>query len=556
MADIEPPSFSLGLDLDFDFEPSRNPPPGKPPTHKNSGAIDPQEKGKQKVNELEDVEFELRVSDSEPESPENTPRHRFRRLRRGVPSSYKPISTPISDSIDDDDIEDFSDEEIAQTNDFVAPQHHSSCSSSKLPLSGCGILMRQQENAKHNRKGKQDSSCPSTSLGSSKGKNLFSDLTASPLRRFQLIDSESDPDNPSDVRTERKASGVGLPNSNKQNEYNIQAGFKLLDSESDSDNPSDAHNDRDARTVNFSKNNKSEEYNIQERFKLLDSESDSDDQSDGEHIDRESSGADFSKNNKQKSPAMEVRISLGKNVDLQPHISQQQDLWKDFCTGDKSSVRTPAFDEFFTEYFQSVKSTKPAPGSHKLCSSEQEISMNNANNIFQNQNSGSAVPPSHHYFYHNDLRIQRLVRSRLPYFIPLTATDAGSKSHNVSSIDYMSQFGQDGGKRQTSRQVTLEKSSKRGRKKSKNSGIEGTSLGSGDWINPKQTASTPKDAGRRRVHADGQSAGRWLVAENGRKVYINKNGQELTGQIAYRQYRKESGRSFKKTKKKGATKKK
>uniref|UniRef100_A0A803LY98 Uncharacterized protein n=2 Tax=Chenopodium quinoa TaxID=63459 RepID=A0A803LY98_CHEQI len=516
MADIEPPSFSLGLDLDFDLEPSHNPPPEKPPTHKNAAAIDPKQKGKQKVNELEDVEFELRVSDSEPESPEKSPQNRFRRLRRGVPSSYKPISTPISNSIDDD-IEDFSDEEIARTNNLVAPQHHSSCSSSKLPLSGCGILTRQQENAKHNRKGKQDSSCPSTSLGSSKGKNLFSDLTASPLRRFQLIDSESDPDHPSDVCTERKACGVGLPNSNKQKEYNIQAGFKLLDSVSDPDNPSDAHNDRDTSTVNFTKNDKPEEYNIQERFKLLDSESDSDNQSDGERIDRESSGADFSKNNKQKESSHgSHRKSLGKNVDLQPHISQQQDLWKDFCTSDKSSVQTPVFDEFFTEYFQSLKSTKPAPGSRKLCSSEQEISMNNANNIFQNQNSGSAVPPSHHYFYHNDLRIQRLIRSRLPYFFPLTVTDAGSKSH-ASSIDYMSQFGQDGGKRQTSRQVTLEKSSKRGRKKSKNSGIEGTSLGSGDWINPKQTASTPKDAGRRRVHADGQSAGRWLVAENGRK---------------------------------------
>ncbi|KNA18614.1 hypothetical protein SOVF_069140 [Spinacia oleracea] len=557
MADIEPPSFSLGLDLDF--EPSQNHPPiWGLPTPKIPGAVELHQKGKEKVKELEDYdEFELRVSDSEPESPEISARSLLLRLRRGGPSFPKPISTPIFNSVDDD-IEEFSDEEIARTNDFPAPQHHSSCSSSKLPLSGCGVLVRQQESDVNNRKGKQDSSCPSTSLGSNKGKAVFPNLTASPLRRFQLLDSESDPDDPSDVHIDREASRVDFSKNNKQKEYDIRARFKLLDSESEPDDSSDVHIDREASRVNFSKSNGQKEYSIGERFKLLDSESEPDDPSVGERVDRVSNGVELSKNIEQKEfNHGSHRMSLEKNTDLLPPISQKQDLWKDFCVSDKCAVQTPVFDELCKEYFQAVKSSKPAPGSHKFCSSTQELSMNDANIILQHQDSGSVFPPSHHYFFHIDLRIQRLVRSRLPHFFPLTATDAGSKSHKASSIDYMSQFGQDDGNRQTGRKVSLEKSSRRGRKKSKNSSIEETSIDSGNWINPKQTASTstPTDAARRRIHADGQSAGQWLT-ENGRKVYITKNGKELTGRLAYRHYRKESGRSFKKIKKKGAAKKK
>lgn len=114
MADIEPPSFSLGLDLDF--EPSQNHPPiWGLPTPKIPGAVELHQKGKEKVKELEDYdEFELRVSDSEPESPEISARSLLLRLRRGGPSFPKPISTPIFNSVDDD-IEEFSDEEIART---------------------------------------------------------------------------------------------------------------------------------------------------------------------------------------------------------------------------------------------------------------------------------------------------------------------------------------------------------------------------------------------------------------------------------------------------------
>lgn len=80
------------------------------------------------------------------------------------------------------------------------------------------------------------------------------------------------------------------------------------------------------------------------------------------------------------------------------------------------------------------------------------------------------------------------------------------------------QFGQEGAKQRNGKQVASEKSAKKGRKKTKKSSVEDTLLDSGNWINPKQTANMPKDAGRRRVHAHGQSAGHWITAENGKKV--------------------------------------
>lgn len=219
------------------------------------------------------------------------------------------------------------------TDHLQAAQHHSTCSSSKLPLSGHGVLTRQQESVVNNKKVKHDSSCPSTSFGSSKGKRLFSDLSASPVRRFQLLDSESDLDEPPDnVYINRNSSGA---------------------------NCNDKHND-----------------------------------------------------------------------------SSQQDLWKDFTVNENRSVKTPVFDECFEEYLKTSKSTKLVGDSHKSRSSEQGTSLHNANKLLQ-QDLGP-VPPSHYYFYHDDLRIQELVRSRLPHFFPLSsAGDASHQSHNVSSIDYM-----------------------------------------------------------------------------------------------------------------------
>lgn len=44
---------------------------------------------------------------------------------------------------------------------------------------------------------------------------------------------------------------------------------------------------------------------------------------------------------------------------------------------------------------------------------------------------------------------------------------------------------------------------------------------SGSWIDPKGSFNLPRDAGKRRVHAGGQSAGHWYTSPEGKKVWHN-----------------------------------
>ncbi|KAK0599970.1 hypothetical protein LWI29_010309 [Acer saccharum] len=131
---------------------------------------------------------------------------------------------------------------------------------------------------------------------------------------------------------------------------------------------------------------------------------------------------------------------------------------------------------------------------------------------------------------------------------PRESKERGNLQPSASDIDYMSQFSNGGASNQKGTQkVNNNRSTTRGR----------NSRASGGWVDPKSSATIPKDAGKRRVHASGgQSAGHWYTSPEGRKVYMSKNGQELTGQIAYRQYRKENGAGFRKSKKKTNSRKK
>lgn len=50
------------------------------------------------------------------------------------------------------------------------------------------------------------------------------------------------------------------------------------------------------------------------------------------------------------------------------------------------------------------------------------------------------------------------------------------------------------------------------------SSVQELSQESDSWINPRSSAMNPKDAGKRRVHAVGKSAGHWYTAADGRRV--------------------------------------
>ncbi|KAL9236308.1 hypothetical protein vseg_010995 [Gypsophila vaccaria] len=463
MADIEPPSFSLGidfgLDLDLDLKPSN-------PRTQPDPEPDP-----------EDPQW--RVPDSDPESP--PPPSRLRRLRRGPTRIPDSVSCPIEDfpkSLDDD-IEDFSEneEDIGPTaNHLPVSQHKTLGSSSKLPLSGCGVLTRPPESTINRNPRKQDSSCPpSTSVASNKGKSVFPDFTSSPLRKFQLLDSDSDdPSEFEDIK--RKTNGIGLSSNIVRKEL-----------------------DNGARN-----------------------------------------------------------ITRPEKADLSASTKQKEDLWKDFRVDNDVSVPTPVFDELLKEYYNGGKQNKGASGSHKLGLSGTGSSIDKAMEFTVTETMESTSFPCHRYLSHDDIRIQRLVHSRLPHFRPISMSgDTRNMPYNASSIDYRSQFSNgDGANKRAGKKVNVEKSSNSSRKRTKKANIEEDSHAAGAWIDPRHvTSSTPQDAGRRRVHADGQSAGHWLTGDNGKKVYVTKSGKELTGRFAYMQYKKDNGGSRKPKKKRPSKKK-
>ncbi|KAL5066659.1 hypothetical protein RYX36_017546, partial [Vicia faba] len=234
-------------------------------------------------------------------------------------------------------------------------------------------------------------------------------------------------------------------------------------------------------------------------------------------------------------------------------------------------VPTPAFNEMYEEYFSSVKNTE-VPRSWIGISE-------NHNEMYHGVDSGwkhdeqiweaaGSLPPAHCYFFHQDSRIQNLVRSRLCNFSPLGVNGA-NQQQNVSHIDYMGQFDNGGasktpgvprgrvngstsrrsksvdlnvqetfnasegwvdpkivsplGSGTSSRKKATKRSSTKSsvsKRKSEQSILNSSNV-SGNWVEPK-SGTMPKDAGRRRVQASGQSAGQstghWFTGSDGRKT--------------------------------------
>ncbi|KAM7498877.1 hypothetical protein LguiA_023291 [Lonicera macranthoides] len=467
MADFAPPTFSLGLDFDLDSEPQTTTLREEDPSPKSS----PQSSTFPTLPTIQDFvddDFESRSMALDPEASEQ-PRT-LKRLRRGSTNEPPSVAQKLEESVDlwgnvDDDIEEFSSQEDAhRANEPLPMQSHSVCSISKFPLRGHGVVTTQLA-----RKKKPDSNAPSSSnLETTSSKLTFPKLTVSPLRRFQLIDSDSDDPSISEG-TNRAANKAG--SSLKGTEFNPQQ-------------------------------------------------------------------------NVSSTEQWKTKASVSK--------SQTEDLWSDFSLKN-FHIPTPAFDEFCEEHSKSVQNKNDGHNNTKGCYQSSNISK-----IYEQQiNLGDPLPPAHCYFFHDDPRIQELVRSRLPNFFPLsTVNNGGYKGPSASVIDYMGQFSKGEGSKRASRKSNYETSTSRSRRSSKKSNAEVLSQGSRSWVNPRCSAGIPKDAGQRRVHAVGQSAGHWYTGPNGKRVYLTKDGQELTGQIAYRRYKKESGGGFKRSKKKATGKKK
>lgn len=421
-------------------------------------------------SEEEEEELGPDVMDSDRE-PGPGPTRVLRRLRRGPATQKSKVRKVELEGFccdhGDDDIEEFSSQEDFGVRDAkVSTQFTSVCSSSKVPLKGCGVLTSQSPSLLKGNKKEQASSIASVSSSLETGHSglMFPKLTISPLRRFQLIDSDSD-----EASISTDASG------------------KTQKTDSSSKKQQPTTSERKNKTL------------------------------------------------------------LGKH--------RNEDLWKDFCPIKSYPVQTPVLDEMCNEYFQSLQDNKNK--AHKL---QSNLQTGDSTRFHQDPNSmvdfqqcwnlADPLPPAHHYFFHEDLRIQRLVHSRLPYFFPLgIVNNKGNQLITESAIDYMSQFNREASRKQGTQRTNSEKSSTRGRNKSKKSNAGEVSLASEGWLDPKSSTAIPKDAGKRRVHASDQGGGHWYTSPEGRKVYISKNGQELSGQIAYRHYKKDSG-GFRRSKKK------
>ncbi|XP_040988800.1 uncharacterized protein LOC121236438 isoform X1 [Juglans microcarpa x Juglans regia] len=527
MAGYEPPSFSLGLDLGIDSElqVSFEEFPVQIP------ASDPVTNGPANGDEA----FLPEVMDSDPETVPEPPRI-LKRLRRGPPTTKTPSFRLLQESQQscgavDDEIEEFSSQDEGFLRDAYPPsQHQSVCSSSKIPLHGCGVLTTESSSQMKARKRKQVSDNPaSMSLETSRNASMFPKLTISPLRRFQLLDSDSDDPSGHD-NLSREVHKTGPCSTEQQS--------------------------------------------------------------------------------KPHSPA----ILSEQKLNVSGSMSQNEDLWKDFCPKKNVCIPTPALDEVFEEYFQSLKDKNLNwKLRSNVCTSNKEARQEHtrsSQNDEQVWNSEDPLPPVHRYFFHDDPKIQKLVRNRLPNFSPLgIIKNRGHQQPNASVIDYMRQFNhEETSKQLATRKTSFEKSSRSGRTKSdvsnkdellasegwmdpkvistfgkgkiskqkatrkinvenrstkgrnnskrskKSNNGEGLNT-PGSWVDRKSSISTPNDAGKRPVHANGQSAGHWFTTPEGRRVYVTRGGQELTGRSAYSHYRKESGAGFRKSKKKTSAKK-
>ncbi|KAK1418038.1 hypothetical protein QVD17_27175 [Tagetes erecta] len=480
MADFEPPSFSLGLDFDLlDSEPQITT-STKPPSVSNHFSV--------AETILEDEDFEtLTVIDSESEDQGSSPK--LKRLRRGstvegtVKRKVDLCSSVVVDDVDDDDIDDFSSQEGNCIDEHLSTHHYSVYNSSKFPLNGHGVLTKQSGKRKQNVLNDPESVITSCD------KPPFPKSTVSPLRRFQLVDSDSDFDDPFIIE------GVAKKTCNGSESY---------------------------------------------------------------------------LNKLPPDPAQRVGLNEPRKLNETANTTARKDLWEDFCFEKSSHIPTPALDEVCEEYFSSMKDKSK---------SESSVSKNNQNIHVTSSKSQSVIvlydplPPAHQYFFHSDPRIQDLVRVRLPHFFPLNAAHRDSEQPGTSNIDYMGQFSNGEKSTQAARTNKAETSSRKNSRKSKS---QETSQG---FMNSKRNTEReiPKDAGKRRVQADGQAAGKrraqaggqgtgagsgagaghWFTNQDGKRVYVSKNGQELTGRAAYALYKKETGGGFKNKKaKKSSTKKK
>lgn len=236
-------------------------------------------------------------------------------------------------------------------------QYRSMCSSSKIPLHGCGAITKQSSEWKARNKEPVSTATASASAETSHSERLFPKLTISPLRKFQLIYSDSD-----EPSTSEEVMITGDP-----------------------------------------------------------------------QIDQSSK--------KQQSNHGQSATTSGQKRNASDCMPQSADLWKDFCPVKSFHIPTPALDEMCNQYFHSVKDKNASVklGSDKSVKGSSGFrETTNGQSIEQPWNTANLILPAHRYFLHQDPRIRKLVRNRLPNFFPLGIDENNENQQNGAAvIDYM-----------------------------------------------------------------------------------------------------------------------
>uniref|UniRef100_A0A0D9W9S1 Uncharacterized protein n=1 Tax=Leersia perrieri TaxID=77586 RepID=A0A0D9W9S1_9ORYZ len=259
-------------------------------------------------------------------------------------------------------------------------------------------------------------------------------------------------------------------------------------------------------------------------------------------------------------------------------------------TGMTDSWATPALDEFCNEYFKSVKDPKPSQRKEgsgfcgpKVMHSNYSVSENGGHFPHQSTPNGATLendstnsqPPAAHYYFHHDPLVRESVHQRLKHFVPLgvdsnrgddqstpngAILENGLTNSHPPAVHYY--FHHDPLVRELVHQrlkhfVPLGVDSNRGDDQDGTgnlryrSQLDRSAADNDRWVTPNRRTSVSTEVGKRRVNTSGMSgSGHWFTGEDGKKVYVCKNGEELTGRAAYRQYTKESGKGFRQSNKK------
>lgn len=315
-----------------------------------------------------------------------------------------------------------------------------------MSLKSIGVLTPHSCTNSRDKNRKPDLEIPdSVELETGQCGSMFRKLMASPLRRFQLIESDDDEDmvgedvNGEDVNGGSKldctSSREAMSNRNTPVISLERASKKQFDDVKQNKNDLPIHlspvknfsipRDKQAsagletgQSGSLFPNDGKLEASPLRRFQLIDSDDDDDDVM----VCEAKVGPFSSTGNRNRRPSSLKQDKKVRFVEANQNQKHLSPVKKNF------SIPTPAFNDMCEEYFHSAKNTQvpksnePYREANSGCQKDEQM-----------WEAAGPLPPAHRYFFHDNTRIQQLVRSRLCNFSPL----GDNTVNQQENIDYM-----------------------------------------------------------------------------------------------------------------------